>query len=147
MKKGLNTLSNFELKKYSCAVSWKAIFSLVKDFFNWVEGLRRTVKIPVGFETEIIFHLGGQRKKLLTRQKLSSKNKILLRSFMKSDIQSSEGLSQMKRGSTKEYENPSKFWNRSNFPSIRSTKKVLNTLSNSELKKTIVQSLEKRFAV
>ena len=62
-KKVLNTLSNFELKKYSCAVSWKANFSLVKDFVNWIERLRRTLIILVGSETEIIFHLGYLRKK------------------------------------------------------------------------------------
>ena len=95
-KNVLNTLSNFELKKYSCAVSWNTIFSLVKDFVNWIEGLRRTVIILVGSETEIIFHLGGLRKKELTRQILSSKLKIHLSSFMISDVQSSEGLFQIK---------------------------------------------------
>ena len=134
-KKVLNTLSNFELKEYSCAVSWKAIFSLVKDIFNWVEGLRGTMIIFVGSKTEIVFHLGGQRKKLLTRQILSSKIKILLCIFMKSDIQSSEGLFQMKWGSNKQFDNPSKFWNRDNFHSRWSTKNVLNKLSNFELKK------------
>ena len=122
-KKVLNTLSNFELKKYSCAVSWKAIFILVKDFVNWIEGLRRTVIILVGSETEIIFHLGGLRKKELTRQILSSKLKIHLSSFMKSDVQSSEGLFQMKWGSIKECDNPIRFWNRANFPSRRYMKK------------------------
>ena len=125
----------FELKKYSCAVSWKAIFSLVKDFFNWIEGLRRTVITLVGSETEIIFHLGGLRKKGLSRQILSSKLKIHLGSFMKSDVQSSEGFFRMKWGPTKECDNPSRLWNRANFPSKRSTKKVHNTLSKFELKK------------
>ena len=134
-KKVLNTLSIFELKKYSCAVSRKAIFSLVKDIFNWVEGLRGTIIIFVGSETKINFHLGGQRKNLLTRQILSSKIKILLCIFMKSDIQSSEGLFQKKWGSNKQFDNPSKFWNRANFPSRWFTKDVLNKLSNSELKK------------
>ena len=134
-KNVLNKLSNFELKKYSCAVSWKAFFILVKDFVNWIEGLRRTVIILVGSETEIIFHLGGLRKKKLTRQILSSKLKIHLCSFMKSDVQSSEGLFQMKWGSTKVCDNPSRLWNSANFPSRSSTKSVLNTLSSFGLKK------------
>ena len=134
-KKKLNTLSNFELKKYICAVSWKAIFSLVKDFVNWIERLRRTVIILVGSETGIIFHLGGLWKKQRFCQILRSKIEILLCSFTKSDIQSSEGLFQMKWGSTKESDNPIRLWNRANFPSRWSTKKVLNTLSNFELKK------------
>ena len=135
MKKVLNTLSNFELKKYSCAVSWKAIFCLVKDFVKWIERLRGTVIILVGSETEIFFHLGGLRKMLLTRQILSSKLKIHLCSFMKSYVQSSEGLFQMKWGPTKECDKTSRLWNRANFPSRRSTKKVHNTLSKFELKK------------
>ena len=62
-KNVLNTFSNLELKKYFCAVSWKAIFSLVKDFFKWNQGLRSSVTFLVGSEREIIFHLGGLRKK------------------------------------------------------------------------------------
>ena len=62
-KNVLNKLSNFELK-ISCAVSWKAIFSLVKNFFNWNEGLCScSVTFPVGSEAEIFFDLGGLRKK------------------------------------------------------------------------------------
>ena len=142
-KNVLNTLSNFELKKYSCAVSWKAFFILVKDFVNWIKGLRRTVIILVGSETEIIFHLGGLRKKELTRQILSSKLKIHLCSFMKSDVQSSEGLFQMKWGTTKVCDNPSRLWNSANFPSRWSTKSVLNTLSNFGLKKILLCSFMK----
>ena len=136
-------MSNFELKKYSCEVSWKAIFILVKDFVNWIKGLRRTVIILVGSETEIIFHLGGLRKKELKCQILSSKLKIHLSSFMKSDVQSSEGLLQMKWGSTKECDSPSRLWNRANFPSRWSTKNVLKTLSNFEFKKILLGSLMK----
>ena len=67
---------------------------------------------------------------------------------MKSDIQSSEGLFQMKWGSTKkECDNPSRLWNRDNFLSWWSTKNVINTLSNFELKNTPVQFHEKRFPV
>ena len=77
-KKVLNTLSNFELKKYSCAVSWKVIFSLVKDLFKWVEVLSRSVIILVGSETEIMFDKSHLRKKYLTRcQILSSKNTLV----------------------------------------------------------------------
>ena len=33
-KKVLNTLSNFELRSYTCAFSQKVIFSIVKDLFK-----------------------------------------------------------------------------------------------------------------
>ena len=77
-KKVLSTLSNFELKKYSCAVSWKEKFSLVKDLFKWVEVLSRSVIILVGSETEIIFDKGHLRKKYLTRCQISSSKNTLV---------------------------------------------------------------------
>ena len=77
-KKVLNTLSKFELKKYSCAVSWKVIFCLVKDLLNWVEVLNRSVITLVGSETEIIFDIGHLRKKYLARCQIpSSKNTLV----------------------------------------------------------------------
>ena len=79
-KKVLNTMSNFELKKYSCAVSWKVILSLVNDLFKWVDVLSRSVTILVGSETEIIFVLGHLRKKYLTQCQISS-SKITLVQF------------------------------------------------------------------
>ena len=48
--------------------------------------------ILVGSEKGIDFYLGGLQKNELTRKILSSKHKIHLCSFMKSDIQSSKGL-------------------------------------------------------
>ena len=66
---------------------------------------------------------------------------------MKSDIQSIEGLFQMKWGSNKEFDKPSKFWNGANFPSRWSTKNLVNTMSKFELKNTLVQFHEKRFSV
>ena len=65
-KKEVSTLSNFELEKWACAVSWKAVFSLVKDLFNWIEGLCRSVIIIVGSEAELIFDLGRLQKKELS---------------------------------------------------------------------------------
>ena len=82
-KKVLNTLSKFELKKIllcSFAVSWKLIFSLVKDLFEWVEGLSRSVIILVVSETEILFDIAHLRKKYLTRFQNSS-SKITLVQF------------------------------------------------------------------
>ena len=48
------------------------IFNLVKDFFKWVEFLSRSVIIPVGSETELIFDLGHLRKKYLALCQISS---------------------------------------------------------------------------
>ena len=62
-KKVLSTLSNFELEKWAWAVSRKAVFSLVKDLFNWTEGLCRSVIILVGSEAELIFDIDRLQKK------------------------------------------------------------------------------------
>ena len=70
------------------------IFSLVNDLFKWVELLCRSVIILVGSETEIIFDMGHLRKKYLTRCQILS-SEMLLRSFMKSDLQSCQGVVQM----------------------------------------------------
>ena len=96
-KKVLNTMSNFELKKYSCAVSWKVNFSVVNDLFKWVEVLSRSVIILVGSETEIIFDWGHLRKKYLTRCQISSSKITLVQfcSFKKTNFQSCQGLVQM----------------------------------------------------
>ena len=40
----------------------KLLFKLVKDLFEWIEGLRRSVAVQVQSESEIIFGLGGIRK-------------------------------------------------------------------------------------
>ena len=53
------------------------IFSLVKDFFKWVEVLSRSVIILVGSETKLIFDLGHLRKKYLTRCPISSSKNTL----------------------------------------------------------------------
>ena len=77
-KKLLSTLSNFELEKWASAVSWKAVFSLVKDLFNWIEGLCRSVIILVGSEAGLIFDLGRLQKKYLARCQISSSKSELL---------------------------------------------------------------------
>ena len=69
-------------------------FSLVKVLFKWIEVLSRSFIFLVGSEAEIISDIGGLRKMYLTRCQISS-SKILLRSFMKSDFQYSQGLVQM----------------------------------------------------
>ena len=84
----------------------KSDFQPSEGLFQSIWEPGRTVIILVGSETEIFSILGDLRKKYLIRQILSSKIKILLFSFMKSDIQSSEGLFQMNWGSTKEFDNP-----------------------------------------
>ena len=68
----------FELKKYSCSVSWKVIFSLVKDLFKWIEVLRMSVIVLVGSESELIFDLTGLGKKYLTRCLISCSKSILV---------------------------------------------------------------------
>ena len=45
----------------------KLLFNLVKDLFNWTEGLRRSVTVRVQSEGERIFDLGAIRKKYSIR--------------------------------------------------------------------------------
>ena len=70
-------------KKYSvrCQISrWKTHyimfqhklhFNLVKDLFNWIEGLERSVKVRVQSGSERIFDLGGIRTKYWVRCQIS----------------------------------------------------------------------------
>ena len=53
-------------------------FSLVKDLFNWIEVISRSVIILLGSEAEIISDIGDLRKKYLARCQISSsKNTIV----------------------------------------------------------------------
>ena len=72
-KKVLDTLSNFALKNalYSVLFQHKSLFNLVKDLFNWIEGLGRSVTVRVQSEGERTFDLGGIRKKYLIRCQIS----------------------------------------------------------------------------
>ena len=65
MRKKYLIRADFEHKNYYCAFSWKVIFSTLKVFFNWIEGLRRSVIVLVGSERELIVDLACMRKKLL----------------------------------------------------------------------------------
>ena len=49
----------------------KLLFNLVKDLFNWIEGLRRSVTVRVQSEGERIFDIGGIRKKYSIRCQIS----------------------------------------------------------------------------
>ena len=49
----------------------KLLFNLVKDFFKWIEGLRRSVTVRVQSDRERIFDLGGIRKKYSIRCQIS----------------------------------------------------------------------------
>ena len=51
----------------------KLLFSLVKDLFKWIEGLGRSVTVQVQSESEIIFDIGGIRKKYSIRCQTSRK--------------------------------------------------------------------------
>ena len=53
-------------------------FSLVKDFFKWIEVLSRSVKILVGSEVEITSDIGDLRKKYLARCQISSSKNTLM---------------------------------------------------------------------
>ena len=66
-EKSTHYVVNFGLKKYACAISWKVTFNVVKDLFKWIEGLCRIVIILVGSNREVIFDLGGLRKKYSIR--------------------------------------------------------------------------------
>ena len=70
-KKVLDTLSNFALKTRYILFQHKSLFNLVKDLFNWIEGLGRSVTVRVQSERERIFDLGGIRKKYLMRCQIS----------------------------------------------------------------------------
>ena len=52
-------------------IQHKSLFNLVKDLFNWIEGLGRSVTVRVQSEGERIFDLGGIRKKNLIRCQIS----------------------------------------------------------------------------
>ena len=57
----------------------KLLFNLVKDLFKWIEGLGRSVTIQVQSEKEIIFDLGGIRKKHSIRCQISrSKSRYIM---------------------------------------------------------------------
>ena len=142
------------IRQILCSKFKILLFSLMKSdiqssegLFNWVESLLRTVVIPVGFETEIIFRLGGLRKKHLIRQILCSKIKILLSSFMKSDIQSGEGLSQMKWGPASTVINSVGSETELIFHLGGLRKTYLTRCQILSSKNTLVQFLEKRFSV
>ena len=49
----------------------KSLLNLVKDFFKWIEGLRRSVTVRVQSEGQRIFDLGGIRKKYSIRCQIS----------------------------------------------------------------------------
>ena len=49
----------------------KLLFNIVKDLFKWFEGLERSVKVRVQFESERCFELGCIRKKYSIRCQLS----------------------------------------------------------------------------
>ena len=49
----------------------KSLFNLVKQLFNWLDGLVRSVTVRVQSERERIFDLGGIRKKYLIRCQIS----------------------------------------------------------------------------
>ena len=70
-KKVLDTLSNFALKTCYLLFQLKSLFNLVKDLFNWIEGLGRSVTVQVQSEGEWIFELGGIWKKYLIRCQIS----------------------------------------------------------------------------
>ena len=53
-------------------------FSLVKDFFKWIEGPSRSVIILVGSDAEIISDIGDLRKKYLARCQISSSKNTLM---------------------------------------------------------------------
>ena len=112
--------------KILLCIFMKVIFRLVNDNFKWNEGLPRSLIILVGYETEVFFHLGGLRKTYLTRCQNSSSKKLLC-SFMKSDFRSSERLFQLNWAPAWICDNLCSYWNRDNFASRWSTKKVVNT--------------------
>ena len=70
-KKVLDTLSNFALKTRYLMLQYKSLFNLVKDLFNWNEGLGRSVTVRVQSEGDWILDLGGIRKKYLIRCQIS----------------------------------------------------------------------------
>ena len=70
-KKVLYTLSNFALKPRYLKFQHKSLFSLVKDFFKWIEGLGRSVNVQLQSEGERIFDLGGIRNKYSIRCQIS----------------------------------------------------------------------------
>ena len=57
----------------------KSLFNLVKDLFNWIEGLGKSVTVRVKSEGERVFDLGGIQKKYLISCQISrSKTRYLM---------------------------------------------------------------------
>ena len=57
----------------------RLLFNLVKDLFKWIEGLDRSVKVRVQSGSERTFDLGGIRKKYSIRCQISrSKNRYIV---------------------------------------------------------------------
>ena len=53
-------------------------FNVVKDLFKWIEGLCRSVIILVGSNRDVIFDLGGLRKKYSIRCQISGSKNMLV---------------------------------------------------------------------
>ena len=114
----------------------KVVFNLVKDFFKWIEGLRRSVTVRVQSEGERIFDLGAIRKKYSIRCQISrSKTRYivfqhkLLFNLVKELFKWTESL--RRSVSVRVQSEGEKFWPRCY------TKKVLYTLSNLALKNSL----------
>ena len=115
----------------------KLLFNLVKDLFKWIEGLGRSVTVWVQSDRERIFDLVGIQKKYSIRCQISRwkthyivfHHKLLF-NLVKDLFKWIEGLG---RSVTvwAQSEREKFFWPR------RYTKKVLDTLSNLALKKSL----------
>ena len=58
-EKKVDTLSNFELKKLFIVDQIKSFFKLLKDLFNYFEGLRKSVDIGIASGEDLTVDLAG----------------------------------------------------------------------------------------
>ena len=75
-KRVLYMLSNLALKKYYWTISRKVIFSLVKDLFKWIEGLRSSVIVLLGSKKDLTW--GALQKKSFIRCQISRLKSMLV---------------------------------------------------------------------
>ena len=142
-KKVLMSLSNFALKKVSVCSFTKNVLQSSQGLVQMKWGLGWECIHPIRFLNIRNFLSGLSTKKVLRSLSNFALKKVSVRGFTKSDLQSSQGLVQMKWGLGWECIHPIRFLNIRNFLSGLPTKKVLRSLSNFALKKVSVRGFTK----
>ena len=134
-KKVLDTLSNFALKTRHLMFQHKSLFNLDKDLFKWIEGLGRSVTVRVQSEGENFWPRWYTKKVLDTLSNFALKTRHLMfqhKSLFNLDKDLFKWIEGLGRSVTVRVQSEGeKFW------PMWYAKKVLDTLSNCALKKSL----------